>query len=167
MAGILSFGSSSSAPNLGQQATSATTVSLEALPVHDIEADQDRSARSLKYLLKANHVNYAVVYKELHLNNYNAQNLSTAYLLGADEDHLNDIYNEHIKELEPWKPSPAEVIDEDWVDFLGDRNYQRAFVDFYEDKLALQFSYDWKQEITHVLTSGDQPLINSLISACE
>ncbi|KAM3486654.1 hypothetical protein MY3957_009724 [Beauveria namnaoensis] len=161
---MLSFGSVSaikSKPN----ATPATTVAVEALPVHDIETDQERRGRSLKHLLKANHVNYAVVYKNLQLNNVNSHNLSTAYILGANENDLNTIYNEQIKDLEPWTPSPAEVIDEDWRDFLGNRNYQRAFVDYYEDKLAFKFAYDWKQEMRHVLTEGDEPLINCLIGA--
>ncbi|KAM3527601.1 hypothetical protein MY4038_006261 [Beauveria bassiana] len=161
---MLSFGSVSaikSKPN----ATPATTVAVEALPVHDIEIDQERRGRSLKHLLKANHVNYAVVYKNLQLNNVNSHNLSTAYILGANENDLNTIYNEQIKDLEPWTPSPAEVIDEDWRDFLGNRNYQRAFVDYYEDKLAFKFAYDWKQEMRHVLTEGDEPLINCLIGA--
>ncbi|PMB64187.1 hypothetical protein BM221_009981 [Beauveria bassiana] len=161
---MLSFGSVSaikSKPN----ATPATTVAVEALPVHDIETDQERRGRSLKHLLKANHVNYAVVYKNLQLNNVNSHNLSTAYILGANENDLNTIYNEQIKDLESWTPSPAEVIDEDWRDFLGNRNYQRAFVDYYEDKLAFKFAYDWKQEMRHVLTEGDEPLINCLIGA--
>ncbi|KAJ3492912.1 hypothetical protein NLG97_g5065 [Lecanicillium saksenae] len=162
MAGILSF-VSGSASKSRPKATPATTVAVDALPVQDIETDQERRGRSLKHLLKANHVNYAVVYKGLQFNNTNAHNMSTAYILGANENHLNTIYDEQIKDLDPWTPSPAEVIDEDWRDFLGDRNYQRAFVDFYEDKLALKFSYDWKQEMRHVLTDGDEPLINCLI----
>ncbi|OAQ95628.1 hypothetical protein LLEC1_04065 [Akanthomyces lecanii] len=165
MAGMLSF-VSGSVTKPKTQATAATTVALEALPVQDIEADQERRARLLKHLLKANHINYSVVYyKDLQLNNVNSHNLTTAYILGANENHLDTIYNDHIRILDPWKPSPAEVIDEDWSDFLGDRNYQRAFLDFYEDKLAFKFAYDWKQEVKHVLTDGDEPLINCLIGA--
>ncbi len=165
MAGMLSFGSTSVKSKT--QATAATTVAIEALPVQDIEADQERRSRLLKHLLKANHINYSVVYStDLQLNNLNSHHLATAYILGANEDHLDTIYNEQIKTLDPWTPSPAEVIDEDYRDFLGDRNYQRAFLDFYEDKLAFKFAYDWKQEITHALTEGSEPLINCLIGAC-
>ncbi|OAA73825.1 cell cycle checkpoint protein RAD17 [Cordyceps fumosorosea ARSEF 2679] len=164
MASMLSFASGSTSKSR-PTATAKTTVALQALPVQDIETDQDRRGRSLKHLLKANHVNYAVVDKTLQLNNVNTHNLSAAYILGANETHLDTIYNEQIKHLDPWTPSPAEVIDEDWRDFLGDRNYQRAFVDFFEDKLAFQFAYDWKQEMKHVLIDGDEPLINCLIGA--
>lgn len=164
---IFTFSSASAPKPRGNTTPASVTIALDALPVHEIEADQERPARALKHLLKANHVNYAVVYKDLQLNNYNAHNLSTAYILGGNENHLNTIYNEQIKDLEPWRPSPAEVIDEDWRDFLGDRNYQRAFVDFYEDKLAMEFAYNWKHELVSVLTAGDEPLINCLIGGCE
>lgn len=168
MAGIISFGSGSANKSRPAVAVdSASTVTLDALPVRHVETDQERPGRSAKHLIKANHVNYAVVYKDLQQSNTNAHAICTAYILGANENQLNAIYDEQIKDLEPWRPSPAEVIDEDWRDFLGDRNYQRAFVDFFEDKLAMKFSYNWKEEMISVLTAGDEPLVNCLIGGCE
>jgi len=46
---------------------------------------------------------------------------------------------------------------------LGDKRYQRAYVDFYEDELALKFGYDWEKVVEEYLFSGKQPLINGLI----
>ncbi len=90
--------------------------------------------------------------------------LGSAYLLGADADQLHKIYDEESKELEEWKDSPAEVTDKDWREFLGDKKYQRAYVDFYEDELALKYDYDWKKVADEYLFSGKEPLINGLIA---
>ncbi|KHN99928.1 MGS207 protein [Metarhizium album ARSEF 1941] len=141
----------------------AEAISFPAVEVHRIETNPDRRARSLKHLLKANHVNYSVVYNQLRFDNHNAHILSSAYLLGATPSRLHDIYEEQVKELEAWTPSPAELIDNDWVDFLGDRRYQRAYVDFFEDKLAMEYAYDWKKVVEHYLFSSEKPLVHGLI----
>ncbi|KID90039.1 MGS207 protein [Metarhizium guizhouense ARSEF 977] len=141
----------------------AAAINLPAVEVHHIETNPDRRARSLKHLLKANHVNYSVVYNQLRFDNHNAHILSSAYLLGATPNQLHDIYEEQAKELEAWTPSPAELVDSDWVDFLGDRHYQRAYVDFFEDKLAMEYAYDWKKVVEHFLFSSEKPLVHGLI----
>ncbi|KAM4059758.1 hypothetical protein HRG_002615 [Hirsutella rhossiliensis] len=162
MAGILSYVPvagrlvGSSQPRLG-------FVNIPPAQVHQIETNPDRRARCLKHLLKANHVNYSIVYNNLLSVNHSPHLLSTAYLLGASEAQLHALYEDGIKGLEPWKPSPAEIVDLDWVDFLGDKWYQRAYVDFFEDKLAMTFAYDWKQEAEHFLFSGEKPLVHGLI----
>lgn len=156
MAGILSYVVGSSQPRLG-------SISIPPVQVHQIETNPDRRARSLKHLLKANHVNYSIVYNKSRSTNHSPHLLSTAYLLGASEVQLHALYEEGIKGLEPWMPSPAEIVDLDWTEFLGDKRYQRAYVDFFEDKLAMTFAYDWKQEAEHFLFDGEKPLIHGLI----
>ncbi|KAI9903128.1 hypothetical protein N3K66_002480 [Trichothecium roseum] len=138
-------------------------IPLPSVEIHNVESNPDRRARCLKHLIKANHVNYSILYHNLQFDNHNPHILSSAYLLGATEVQLNAIYDSEIKKLEPWKPSPSEVIDEDWRDFLGDKRYQRAFVDYFEDKLAMRFSYDWKAEVSEFLFSGEEPLFHGLI----
>jgi hypothetical protein len=49
------------------------------------------------------------------------QILGSAYLLGAQTDHLNDIYDKESKELEPWNDSPGEITLDDWREYLGNR----------------------------------------------
>ncbi|KAG6051093.1 hypothetical protein E4U17_006301 [Claviceps sp. LM77 group G4] len=144
---------------------------VQAIPVppvevHHVETDPDRRARSLKHLLKANHVNYALVSSQLRYDNQNAQILSSAYLLGATPNQLHDIYETQVSEskLEAWTPSPAELMDSDWVDFLGDKQYQRAYLDYFEDKLAMDYAYDWKKAVGHYLFSCEKPLVHGLIS---
>ncbi|PHH89156.1 hypothetical protein CDD83_6588 [Cordyceps sp. RAO-2017] len=159
MSGLLSY-----VPGLaGGSQPKARAIGVAPVQVHQIETNPDRRARCLKHLLKANHVNYAIALNELLFVNHNAHLLSTAYLFGANEAQLHALYEEEIKKLEPWAPSPAEIVDLDWRDFLGDKRYQRAYVDFFEDKLAMTFAYDWKQEVAHFLFTGDTPLLHGLI----
>ena len=93
--------------------------------------------------------------------------LGSAYLFGANVEQLQKIYDEESKELEEWQDSPAEISDADWREFLGDGKYQRAFVDFFEDELALKFGYDWKRVAEEYLFSGKEPLVNGLIGGRE
>lgn len=90
--------------------------------------------------------------------------LGSTYLLGANASQMQKIYDKESKELEPWHESPAEISDADWQDFLGDKRYQRAYVDFFEDELALKFGYDWSKVVDEYLFSGKQPLVNGLIA---
>lgn len=145
-----------SQPNLG-------AITLAPVQVHQIETNPDRRARCLKHLLKANHVNYSLVCNSLASVNHSPHLLSSAYLLGASDVQLYKLYEAATKGLESWTPSPAEIVDLDWTEFLGDKRYQKAYVDFFEDKLAMRFSYDWKQEAEHFLFGGEKPLIHGLI----
>ena len=76
---------------------------------------------------------------------------------------MNDIYEKEHQELEPWEDSPGEISTFDWRDFLGDRQYQRAYVDFFEDQLVLT-GYDWKLVLAKYLFEGKEPLANCLIA---
>ncbi|KAL9623202.1 MAG: hypothetical protein Q9160_002517 [Pyrenula sp. 1 TL-2023] len=92
-----------------------------------------------------------------------SQLLGSAYLLGGNADHLTDIYEDDSKSLEQWKDSPGEISTYDWRDFLGNREYQRAFVDFFEDQLVTH-GYDWKAVIEEYTFKGKNPLVNCLVS---
>lgn len=164
MSGILSY-----VPIVNRLVTQSPkfAINLPSVKVHQIETNPDRRARCLKHLLKANHVNYSVVYHNLQFDNHNAHILSSAYLLGATESQLHAIFDAETPQLDPWKPSPAEVMDQDWRDFLGDKRYQRAYLDYFEDKLAMEFTYDWKEELNHFLFSGSEPLFHGLIGGRE
>ncbi|RFN53364.1 cell cycle checkpoint protein rad17 [Fusarium flagelliforme] len=138
-------------------------INVPSVEIHHIETDPDKRARCLKHLIKANHANYSIVYHNLQYDNHNAHILSSAYLLGASVSQLNDIYDKEIKELDAWVPSPAEIGEDDWQQLRGDKRYQRAFVDFFEDKFVMRFKYDWRQEMEHYLFTGDKPLFHGLI----
>jgi cell cycle checkpoint protein len=141
----------------------STAINITSVEIHHVETCPDRRARCLKHLLKANHVNHAVIYHELQWDNHCPHLLSSAYLLGANELQLNALYTAEAKDLESWTPSPAEIIDNDWRDFRGDKTYQRAYLDYFEDKLVMEFAYDWKKVIAHFLFADPEPLFHGLI----
>ena len=43
---------------------------IPAAAVHDIETEPDKRARTLKHLIRANHVNHAVLHNELRFHNH-------------------------------------------------------------------------------------------------
>jgi hypothetical protein len=143
--------------------SSAEAIDLPKVAVHDVETAPDKRPRTLKHLIKANHINHSVMYHNLEFHNHMNHILGSAYLLGASVDQLQHIFDVESKELEEWENSPAEITAQDWRKFLGDRHYQRAYVDFYEDELALKFNYDWKAVVEHYLFSGKEPLINGVV----
>lgn len=151
---------SSSAPH------DSTRITLPSVTVHKVEAGTDKPARTLKHLLKANHANHSVIYHSLQFHNHTPHVLGSAYILGGTAEHLNDVYNSETKRLESWHDAPGEISKEDWRDFLGRREYQRAWVDFYEDQLV-QYGYDWERLLQDFLYDDDGgkegPLINGLI----
>ncbi len=138
-------------------------IELEPVEVHNVETDPEKRPRTLKHLLRANHVNHSVVYHNLQFDNHMPHILCSAYLLGASVPQLYHIYDVEAAALDPWVASPAEVVQSDWRDFLGDKHYQRAYVDFFEDALVLKFSYDWKKVVAEYVFKGEEPLINGLI----
>lgn len=139
-------------------------IDLPSVEIHDVETAPEKRPRTLKHLLRANHVNHSIIYHGLTFHNHMPHLLGSAYLLGASVDQLQEIYDEESTQLEPWTASPAEITDNDWRDHLGDKTYQRAYVDFFEDELALKFGYSWKKVVEEYLFAGSQPLINGLIA---
>jgi hypothetical protein len=140
------------------------TIDIPCVEIHHVETAAEKRPRTLKHLLKANHINFSIFYNRLRYHNHMAHVLSSAYLLGAKVDHLQCIYDDEAQELEPWQDAPGEINDHDWRDFLGKKEYQRALVDFFEDELALKFNYNWKRVVEEYLFTGKNPLINNVVS---
>ncbi|GAP86315.1 putative mgs207 protein [Rosellinia necatrix] len=138
-------------------------IDLPPVEVHNVETAPEKRPRTLKHLLRANHVNHSLLYHNLQFDNHMPHILCSAYLLGASDQQMHKIYDVEAKELEPWTPSPAEVTQDDWREFLGDRRYQRAFVDFFEDAMALKHNYDWKKVVDEYMFGGNEPLVSCLI----
>ena len=92
--------------------------------VYEIEEQPEKRARTLKHLLKANHINHSIIYNELRFHNHTPHILGSAYIFGADADELNYIYEKESENLEPWKDSPGEISKHDWREYLGKREYE-------------------------------------------
>ncbi len=142
-------------------------IDIPSVEVHDVETAPEKRPRTLKHLIRANHVNHSIIYHDLRFDNHMPHILCSSYLLGADSPHLYNVYEEEAKTLDRWVESPSEILQEDWRDFLGDKHYQRAYVDFFEDALALKFQYDWKRVVEEYMFKGDEPLVNGLIGGRE
>ncbi|KAF2460016.1 hypothetical protein BDY21DRAFT_337173 [Lineolata rhizophorae] len=138
-------------------------IPLPPVETHNVETAAERRPRTLKHLLKANHANHSIIYHNLRFHNHCPHILGSAYIYGATPEHMTAIYDKEADELEPWHDSPAEITQDDWRDFLGQRNYQRAYVDFFEDQLV-KYGYDWRKLVHHYMFEGEKPLVNSLIS---
>ncbi|KJX93532.1 hypothetical protein TI39_contig4297g00012 [Zymoseptoria brevis] len=150
-------------PQLPSWSLPGSGIKVPKAEVHDIEERPEKRARTLKHLLKANHINHSIIYNQLRFHNHTPHILGSAYILGADADELNHLYEAESKHLEPWVDSPGEISRDDWREFLGKKEYQRAFIDFFEDQLV-RHGYDWRSLLDEYLLSGDEPLINNLIA---
>lgn len=146
--------------------TSSSVISFDLPPVkvHDVETAVEKRLRTLKHLLRANHINHAIFFSNLIFHNHMPHILGSAYILGADAEQLRSIYDKESEELAPWTPSPAEITSKDWRNYLGDKKYQRAYIDFFEDELALKFHFNWRNLVNEYLLCGEEPLINGLMS---
>ncbi len=146
----------------------ARGVDVAPVEVHRVHADPEKRPRTLKHLLRANHANHSVVYHNLQYDNHMPHILCSAYLLGAPADHLHAVYDEEAVGLDPWRESPAEIVQADWRDFLGDKRYQRAYLDFFEDGLSShRVGYEWKTVVEEYVFAGDKPLLHGLIGGCK
>ncbi|CAI6331567.1 unnamed protein product [Periconia digitata] len=108
---------------LGSQTESGSRVDIDPVEIHNVETAADKRPRTLKHLLKANHVNHSIIYHNLTFHNHTPHILGSAYILGGTSEHLNAIYEKEDGELEPWKDSPGEISQDDWREFLGRREY--------------------------------------------
>ena len=149
-------------------ANDGPTIELRPVQVHNVETAPERRPRTLKHLLRANHANYSIIYHNLLFHNHMPHILCSAYLLGASHTQLHRIYEAEAKELESWTDSPLEITLDDWTDFLGNGNYQRAYVDFFEDQLVMRFRYhDWRDAVSEFVFGGQMPLVYGLIGGRE
>ena len=57
----------------------------------------------------------------VHVAENAVQILGSAYILGAEPDHLKHVYDVEARTLEPWQDPPGEVSRHDWQKYLGDR----------------------------------------------
>lgn len=145
----------------------AQSIDLPSVEIHEVETAPEKRPRTLKHLIKANHINHSIMYHNLEFHNHMTHILGSAYILGASVDQLQKIYDDESKELEEWQESPGEITEQDWRDHVGDRRYVRAYMDFFEDEMALNFNYDWRAVVDHYLYTGKEPLINCVVGGRE
>ena len=143
------------------RANSANAINIPSVEVHDVETSTDKRDRRLKHLLKLNHANFSILWNHLRFHNHTPHLLGSAYLMNGSADHLTEIYEHAVTEgHESWQDSPSEIALHDYRDFLSKREYQRAWVDFFEDQLV-DHNYDWKEVAARFLFErGDKNSAN-------
>lgn len=136
-------------------------IKLSPVKVFDVEVEKDKAGRTIKHLLKLNHANHAILFNDRKFHNHLPHHLGSAYLLGASSEHLEDVYDDDT-DLVKWEDSPNEVSKYDWRDYLGKKEYERAYVDFFEDTLVEQ-GYNWEKVVQKYMFEGKDPIGNNLI----
>ena len=131
--------SSFSSPLAFLARSSHKAIDLKSVDLHEVETQHDKKARTLKHLLKLNHASHSILFHDLQFHNHMPhvcssphfyitslhvlQLLGSAYILGSEPEHLNEIYDHESEELEKWKDSPGEISTYDWRDYLGRHEY--------------------------------------------
>ncbi|KKY19077.1 hypothetical protein UCDDS831_g05709 [Diplodia seriata] len=140
----------------------AQRVRVEPEPVYAVEEMAEKRARTVKHLLQANHSIFSVIYHNLEFHNHTPHILGSAYILGSTNEHLNEVYDVETETLEKWTDSPGEITEANWREHFGQREYQRAYMDFFEDQIP-KHGHDWKAMTEKYLFDGPNPLINNII----
>ncbi|GFF74680.1 hypothetical protein IFM47457_03702 [Aspergillus lentulus] len=132
-------------------------------PVFTLEGHDDERATTLRWLLEKGHASVAPLREpKLILHSHLPHLLGSAYLLGASSKLLEELYEHEITDLvhvdESFIRGDA-VTPENWRDFLGQKSYTVAYVDFFDEEIKRQAG-DWREVLKSYLFSGSQPLIN-------
>jgi hypothetical protein len=108
------------------------------------------STEKLNQLIRANNASYQVFFNHRKFHNHLPHSLSSIYFLGATPEQLTAMYEEEAEKLDPWlEDSPENITDQNWVDHLGDKAYERGYFDYFSDKISdASWDYstwDWRK----------------------
>ncbi|KAL3440306.1 hypothetical protein BJX65DRAFT_316730 [Aspergillus insuetus] len=138
-------------------------ITIPPIRTHAIDTSADPAARAVCHYLKANYAKHSLLYHGKLFHNHIPHIMCSAYNLGAGPDDLRRFYEAESRGLEPWTDSPEDITRQSWRQHLGKKEYERAFLKFFETEVDREGG-DWKKVAAEYLFSGDQPLINSVVS---
>lgn len=97
-----------------------------------------------------------------------AQNLGSAYYLGANSDRLREIAKSEGDSLRPHDQIPEqEAISKDnWREHLTQKDHTLAYQKFFDNEIEAAGG-DWKKVVNEYLYSGDAPLVNGFCGGCK
>jgi hypothetical protein len=148
------------------RAPASQAIVLPPAQVHNVETMPEVRPRTLKHLLKANHVNCSL-YNEARHRNQTPHLLGSVYMLGGSVEQLHKASEAETKLQTDWQDPPTNISESNWRHHLGRWDYQRGYVDFFEDELALNYGYDWALVVEAYLFRGPNPLFNGILGDCE
>ena len=83
--------------------------------------------------------------------------------MGGSSEHLQAAFDTVSAELEHWTPPAISISDDkDLFNHLGDKEYQHAFLVYFDRRLS-DFNGDWKALLVQYLLEGDKPLLSGTI----
>ncbi|KAH8688711.1 hypothetical protein BGW36DRAFT_434010 [Talaromyces proteolyticus] len=139
---------------------------LEPAPIFDASDVADKRRQTLKRLLENGHSTVAPLREpKLILHSHLPHLLGSAYILGASSKLLEELYEHEITELihvDDKFIRGHSISTENWRDFLTQKEYTVAYVDFFDEQVATE-NGDWKKVLQEYLYSGSEPIINGLI----
>lgn len=118
--------------------------------------ERNEVLETLWRLIRKNHETYAILFRKQDYHNHVPNTMTSAYVLGASSEHLEEILESEGKRLIKWddisKRSDLVVTRENWLEHVGDRDYEHAFFDFYtRELLHNEEGTDWRQVVRHYL----------------
>lgn len=125
------------------------------------------STDHIEHLLDLNHQNYSILYNNLRFHNHTPHFLGSTYLLDSSTEHLDAIYNDAVyrDNLEPWQSSPGGITPSNFRQYIGRKEYQRAWVDFFEQQLqAGDHGSGWQNVGIDFLLNDSQTLLHGLFA---
>ncbi|EXJ66450.1 uncharacterized protein A1O5_10602 [Cladophialophora psammophila CBS 110553] len=136
---------------------------LEPAPIYDVYKLSDERTKTLRKLLEKGHVTVAPLRNpQLILHSHLPHLLGSAYGLGADSEQLTKTYEHDIQTLvriDETFVRGDKITKENWRQFLGNKEYTVAYVDFFDDEVRKNGG-DWEKVVQEYLYSGAEPLIN-------
>ena len=107
--------------------------------------------------------NYQVLFYRRAFHNHNAHHLGSLYFLGASDERIEQIYKLMCNVVDPYDPSPHPITRANWRNSLGDKQFCKAYKDFFEQELIASGDNWRKRFLDLLLEDKAQPMINGVV----
>jgi hypothetical protein len=112
-------------------------------------------ARSLEH--------YQILFNHQMYHNHMAHHLGALHFLGASDEKLEEVFKVMSEVVEPYEPSPHQITRANWRDSLGDKQFCKAYKDFFEQELTGSGDHWQRKLLDFLLENEKQPLINGIL----
>ncbi|XP_055337789.1 uncharacterized protein LOC129587871 [Paramacrobiotus metropolitanus] len=121
-----------------------------------------RASTVVNKLLKLSFDTSSLLFNELRFHNHTAHHLGALYFLGENDKRIEEIYHHAMVESsDPDVPSPHTITRANWRSILGDRQFCKAYKDYFEQELPAE---NWREKFLQILLENEpHPLINGVI----
>ena len=121
------------------------------------------SRTTLDKLLSESLAHYQALYNNFVFHNHNAHHLASIFLLGANDDQLQETYDIMCKELDPYETSPEKITLSNWHKHLGDVHFCQSYRDFFQEQLT-KSGANWRKRFFELLLENpDQAMMDGVL----